>query len=129
MDQPQSHRAPFTIETKKGKAPGTIIFCLSGPFTAREMFGTLTPVALDNMLSFQPTPDTAPTLNILDLTGVPYMDSNGLGRIVGHYARCRGKGIRMIAAGLTPRVLDLFTMCKVDTIIPIAATVEEAEIQ
>jgi ABC-type transporter Mla MlaB component len=119
----------FTIESKPGKAPGTVIFCLTGPFTARDMFGTLAPVTLDNMLSFQSTPgNVPPTLNILDLTGVPYMDSNGLGRIVGHYAHCRGKGIRMIAAGLTPRVLNLFQMCKVDTIIPIAASVEEADI-
>ncbi len=120
---------PFTIERKAGKSPGTVIFRLCGPFTARDMFGTLTPIALHNLLTFQSSPiEEQPTLNIVDLTGVPYMDSMGLGRIVTHLVHCQGKGIRMIAAGLTPRVHELFLMTKVDTVIPTAATVEEIDI-
>ena len=128
--QPQIWQpTPFTIERRQGKAPGTIIFRLSGPFTARDMFGTLTPIALHNILSFQSTQghEDLPTLNILDLTEVPYMDSTGLGRIVSHLVHCRGKGIQMIVAGATPRVLELFRMTKVDTVIPLAATLEEAD--
>jgi hypothetical protein len=121
---------PFTIERKGGKAPGTVIFRLHGPFTARDMFGTLTPIALHDLLSFQSMPgDELPVLNILDLSDVPYMDSTGLGRIVGHYVHCRGKGVRMIAAGASPRMLELFKMTKVESIIPMAATVEEADLQ
>jgi anti-anti-sigma factor len=109
-------------------APGTLIFRLRGPFTARDMFGALAPIALDNMLSLQSTPsDEPPAINILDLTDVPYMDSAGLGRIVRHYVHCRGKGVRMIAAGASPRVLELFKMTKVASIIPLTATVEEAD--
>jgi anti-anti-sigma factor len=131
VSQPQIWKAtPFTIERKEGKASGTLIFCLHGPFTARDMFGTLAPVALHDLLSFQSTPsDEMPVLNILDLSDVPYMDSTGLGRIVGHFVHCRGKGVRMIAAGANPRVIELFRMTKVDSVIPITATVEEAEIQ
>jgi anti-anti-sigma factor len=133
--QPQIWQpTPFTTERKQGKAPGTVIFRLSGPFTARDMFGTLTPIALHNILTFQSSPsnqtlEDPPTLNILDLTAVPYMDSTGLGRIVSHLVHCKGKGIRMIAAGATPRVLELFRMTKVDTVIPLAATLEEADTQ
>jgi anti-anti-sigma factor len=135
MTQQTSHAqiwkaTPFTIERIEGKAAGTVIFRFSGPFTARDMFGTLAPIALNNVLSFQSTPsDQPPVLNILDLTDVPYMDSTGLGRIVSHYVHCRGKGIRMVASGLSPRVLELFTMTKVDSVIPMATTVEEADIQ
>ena len=119
----------FTIERKEGKAPGSVIFRLCGPFTARDMFGTLAPIGLLNILSFQSTPsEELPALNILDLTDVPYMDSTGLGRIVSHYVHCRGKGIRMIVAGASPRVLELFRLTKVDSTIPMAATVEEADI-
>jgi anti-anti-sigma factor len=93
------------------------------------MFGTFGPLALDKMLSFQSTPsDAPPALNILDLTNVPYLDSAGLGRIVRHYVHSRGKGVRMIAAGASPRVLEVFKMTKVDSVIPLTATVEEAEI-
>jgi anti-anti-sigma factor len=68
-------------------------------------------------------------LNILDLTDVPYTDSAGLGRIVRHYVHCRGKGVRMIAAGASPRVLELFKMTKVELVVPLAATVEEADVR
>jgi anti-anti-sigma factor len=121
---------PFTIERKEGKTPGTIIFSLSGPFTARDMFGTLAPIQLNNLLAFQSTPaEEPPTLNIIDLTGVPYMDSTGLGRLVSHYVHCKDKGIRMVAAGATPRVMELFKMTHVDSVLPIVASVEEADTQ
>ncbi|HWB32688.1 MAG TPA: STAS domain-containing protein [Acidobacteriaceae bacterium] len=118
----------FSIERKEGKNSGTLIFRFAGPFTARDMYGHLTPQALQNMLKFQSTPDEQlPLVNILDLAGVPYMDSAGLGMIVTHYVRCQGKGLKMFAAGMTPRVLDLFRMTKVDTIIPIVASVDEVD--
>jgi ABC-type transporter Mla MlaB component len=121
----------FNIERLQGKAPGTVIFRFSGPFTARDMFGSLTPVAVRNIFECESIPGDAPliTMNIFDLTGVPYMDSAGLGMLVSQYVRCHGKGVQMIAAGASPRVLQLFKMTKVDTFIPLAATVEEAEVQ
>jgi anti-anti-sigma factor len=130
MTQPQTWKAnPFTIVREEGKGPGTVIFRLRGPFTARDMYGAVAPVDLDNMMNFQsPQDETPPTLNILDLTDVPYMDSAGLGRIVRHYVHCRGKGIRMIAAGVGPRILELFKITKVDAVIPTTATVAEADL-
>jgi anti-anti-sigma factor len=120
---------PFSIERKEGKAPGTVIFRLCGPFTARDMFGSLTPVALHNMLDFQSTPGEAPpAVNILDLTDVPYMDSTGLGMIVRHYVRCQSKGVRLIAAGVSPRILELLKLTKVEAVFSVTATVEEADI-
>lgn len=119
---------PFKIERKDGKAPSTVIFRLSGPFTVRTMHSTLTPIALENILSFQSTPgEKPPTLNIIDITEVPYMDSSGLGRIVNHHVQCKAKGIRMIVAGASPRVLEMFRMTKVDSALTVAATVDEAE--
>lgn len=118
----------FTIERKEGNAPGTIIFRLSGPFTARDMYGALTPAALRNLFESEPAPgEQPPFMTIFDLTGVPYMDSAGIGMIVSQYVRCQGKGVRMIVAGVTPRVRELLKITKVDTFLPMAATVEEAE--
>jgi len=122
--------SPFSIERKEGKAPGTVIFRLCGPFTARDMYGSLTPLDLQNMLDFQSTPsEQLPALNILDLTEVPYMDSTGLGMIVKHYVRCQGKGIRVIAAGANGRVLELFRLTKMDGVITTTSTVDDADIQ
>jgi anti-anti-sigma factor len=121
--------SPFSIERKAGKAPGTVIFKLCGPFTARDMYGSLTPVDLQNMLDFQSTPsEELPALNILDLTEVPYMDSTGLGMIVKHYVRCQGKGVRMVAAGASERVLELFKLTKMDGVISTSSTVDDADI-
>jgi anti-anti-sigma factor len=116
----------FTIERNQGKTPGTVIFRLSGPFTARDMHGALSPNALRN--TFEAEDGNHPhALHILDLTEVPYMDSAGLGLIVSHYVRCHGRGVRLVAAGVSPRVLQLLEMTKVDGFIPRIGTVEEAD--
>jgi ABC-type transporter Mla MlaB component len=130
MTEPQvSQGTAFNIERKEGKAPSTVIFRLSGPFTARSMYGSLTPLALRDLFNFQSLPgEQAPLVNILDLTRVPYMDSSGLGMIVTHYVHCQGKGIRLILAGVSPRVLELFKMTKVDPPLPTVTTVEEVDI-
>ncbi len=121
-------RSPFSFERKEGKAPGTLIFCFRGPFTARDMFESLPPVALQNLLDFQSVPDEQPpALNILDLTDVPYVDSSGLGMIVRHYVRCQGKDIPFFIAGASSRVLELFKITKVDGFLPLAASVENVE--
>jgi len=130
MSEPQVWKGKaFSMERVEGKAPGTLIFRFSGPFTARDRFGKLTPFALSNMLDFQAVPDEKPpAVNILDLTAVPYMDSTGLGMIMNHYGKCQTKGVRMIVAGSGPRVLELFNMTKVDTVLTMAATVAEADV-
>jgi len=104
------------------------IFHFNGPFTARDMCGSLTPDALSNMLD-PPSAwhDGPPPLNILDITGVPYMDSAGLGIIVRYFVRSRSKGVRLIVAGAGPRIVELFKITKVDGLIPMTATIEEAE--
>ena len=122
--------SPFSIERKEGKAPGTVIFRLCGPFTARDMYGSLTPLDLQNMLDFQSAPsEELPALNILDLTEVPYMDSTGLGMIVRHYVRCQGKGVRVVAAGASERVLELFKLTKMDGVISTSSTVDDADVR
>jgi anti-anti-sigma factor len=120
--------SPFSIERKAGKAPGTAIFRLCGPFTARDMYGLLTPAMLNDMLAFQSeSGEELPVMNILDLTEVPYIDSTGLGMLVRHYVRCQGKGIRLIAVGLNQRVVELLRLTKMDAVLPTCATMEEAD--
>jgi anti-anti-sigma factor len=120
--------SPFTIERGEGKSSATVIFYFHGPFTARDMYGKLTPAALNSLLEFQSAEDHGlPSRNILDLTDVPYMDSTGLGVIVRHYVRCKARRVKIVIVGAEPRVLDLFTLCKLEGLIPAAASIEEAE--
>jgi anti-sigma B factor antagonist len=109
--------APLSIERKEGKLPGTRILVLNGPLTLRNIFELQTELRTDPQ----------PTVFILDLSGVPYMDSAGMGLIINHYVHCQNNGAKMIAAGVSPRVHELFRMTKVDSIIPQAATAESAE--
>jgi anti-anti-sigma factor len=119
---------PFSIERKPGSNPGTVILAFHGPFTTRDAYSCLPTMSLKQVLELEPAPgEDPPTKNILDLTGCPFMDSSGLGIIVAHKVHCNKKGIKVIAAGMTPRVREVFRLTKVDTVVPIATTVELAE--
>ncbi len=109
--------APLSVERQAGKASGTRILRLSGPLTLRNLF------IFQEELRQGLEPQTA----ILDLTGVPYMDSAGMGAIINYYVHCEKNGIKMTVAGVSSRVMELFKLTKVDTVIPLAATAEEAE--
>jgi anti-sigma B factor antagonist len=116
----------FAIERNQGRTPGTVIFRLSGPFTARDMHGALSPNELRNTFESEEG-DARHALHILDLTEVPYMDSAGLGLIVSHYVRCQGRAVRLVLAGVSPRVVQLLEMTKVDEFFPRVGTVEEGD--
>ena len=121
---------PFSIERGPGKAPGTVILRFHGPFTVRDVYTCLPTMELSKMLELEPAPgEEPPVKHILDLAECTFMDSSGLGMIATHYVRCQKKGVKMIAAGLCPRVRQVFSITKMDTVIPMAATVEEAEAQ
>jgi anti-sigma B factor antagonist len=117
----------FSVERIEGQAPRTMIFHIKGPFNARDMYGSMKQVALGNIFDLKPAPGTLPPLmHIFNLTEVPQMDSSGLGLIVSHFIRCRGKGVRLVVVGASPNVLQLFKFTKVDSLLPLAATLEEA---
>ena len=120
--------APFKIERAAGKKPGTVILRFCGPFTVRDAYTVLPPAVLTKILELEPEEgEEPPVKNILDMTACPFIDSSGLGIIVTHYVRCQKKGIKLVAAALTPKVREVFRLTKVDTIIPIATSMELAE--
>ena len=120
--------APFSIERKRGKAPGTVILCVSGPLTVRDVYTALSPAELNNVIDRPAEPGEEPPVKyILDLTNCPYMDSSGLGMVATQYVRCRRNGIKMIAVGASPRVREVLKITKMDSVIPMVATMEEAE--
>jgi len=119
--------ATFAIERIEGQAARTLIYRITGPFNARDMYGSMKQVSLGNIFDFKPGPGAEfPLLHVFDISEVPQMDSSALGMIVSHYISCRGKGIRVIAVGPNPNVVQLFKFTKVDTLIPTAPTLEEA---
>jgi anti-sigma B factor antagonist len=108
---------PLTIDRREGRNPGTRVFCLSGPLTLRNLFE----------LQSELRGSALPALTVIDLTAVPYMDSAGMGLVMNHYVRCQTKGAKLIVAGANSRVMDLFKVTKVDTVLPLVSTLEDAE--
>ena len=52
--------APFKIERKRGKTPGTVILSLSGPFTVRDVYSVLPTMELNKMLDLPSEPGEDP---------------------------------------------------------------------
>lgn len=108
----------FTIERATTETQATV-FRFSGPFTARDMYSTMSPDAFRDILESAPDGEH-PAAYIFDLTEVPYMDSHGLGTLVRQYVRCQSKGIRLSITGMSPRVQELFRLTKMESVLPIA---------
>jgi anti-sigma B factor antagonist len=63
---------------------------------------------------------------VIDLSGVPFVDSAGLGALVGFIRRVRDHGGFVVLACNRPTLVRVLRMTGVDRIVPIAATVDKA---
>lgn len=70
--------------------------------------------------------DRAPGRVIVDLSGIAYMDSSGVGTLVEMKRRLERNGGRLILAALQPRVRSVFEITRLDKFFTIADSVEEA---
>src|SRR5580658_976847 len=108
--------APMTFTQRPGSRDGIEILSLSGPFT------------LGNMCQFQRTlQEIRPPYLIVDIAQVPYMDAAGLGLLVNFYVAAQKNGRKMAVVGATQRIMALFEMTKVDSLLQLYPTVDEAE--
>jgi anti-sigma B factor antagonist len=106
----------MTFTQRPGSREGVEILSLSGPFTLGNMF------RLQRALQ-----DMKPTYLIFDIAQVPYMDSAGLGLLVNFYVAAQKNGRKMAVAGVTHRIMALFELTKVDSLLKVYPTVEDAE--
>jgi anti-sigma B factor antagonist len=63
---------------------------------------------------------------ILDLSGVPYLDSSGLGSLVSACTSAAKAGRRIALAGVNHRVLKVFEITKVEQIFLMFPTLSDA---
>ena len=68
----------------------------------------------------------APTL-VIDMSHVRYVDSSGLGVLIGIYASCERTNRHLLLAGLNDRIWDLFRICKIEGVFHRYSTVADAE--
>ena len=94
---------PLVVERVFPDAAGQGVLALKGPLTS------------DTLASFQNAirRETTPTL-ILDLSQVPYIDSSGLGSLVGVYVSSHKAGQQVVLTGLNERVAHLFEVTRLE---------------
>jgi anti-sigma B factor antagonist len=109
------HELKIEIEDTPG---GVRIFRIAGPLT------------LNNLFEFQDAARAGTdSAIVIDLSGVPYMDSAGLGAVLGIMASCQRKGRGFGTAAVPDRLRTLFKVTGVDGLIPTFDSVESAERQ
>jgi|SRR5581483_11876867 len=67
------------------------------------------------------------TVLIIDMTRLRYVDSSGLGVLIGVYVSLERNCRRLLLAGVNDRIWDLFRICKVDDVFTRYPTVSQAE--
>jgi len=94
---------PLHIEDLSGMPAGERVLRLSGP------------ILISNFFEFQALVrgSSAPIL-ILDLTQVPYIDSAGIGTLVGAYVNHQKDGRRLALVGVTVRVRNTMQVTRVE---------------
>jgi anti-sigma B factor antagonist len=106
---------PLTIERLEGTPEKQGVLRLKGPLT------------MENIMPFQnAVRREGATTIILDLSGVPYVDSFGLGSLVSAFVSCQKAGRRVVLSGVNERVLKLFEITRVQSLFPIFVNLSEA---
>jgi anti-anti-sigma factor len=108
---------PLEIEHVEGPADASIL----------RLHG---PLLLGNFFSFQSMvrADSA-NLLILDLADVPYIDSAGIGCLVGAHVSREHSGRKLVVAGASERLINSLKATKVDQLFQFAPDVEQAKAQ
>ena len=106
---------PLQIERVDDADGGSTVFRLHGP------------LLLGNFFSFQSMvrSDQA-NLLIVDVADVPYIDSAGIGCLVGAHVSREHAGRRLVIVGASERLLNMLKATKVDQLFQFASTDEEA---
>jgi anti-sigma B factor antagonist len=96
-------QAPLTIEEVPSSKDGTRVLRLTGPITLANLFDFQAKVRANTSRAL-----------ILDMTGVPYVDSAGIGALVGaHVSHSKDKRSLAIV-GMSDRVISTLSMTRVD---------------
>ncbi len=108
---------PLEID-KIEKGPGTTVLRLHGPLLLGNFFPLQTMVRADNS-----------DLLIVDVADMPYIDSAGIGCLVGAHVSRENSGRKLVLVGANERLLTSLKVTKVEQLFTLAANVEQAMAQ
>jgi len=104
------------IQRTAGSANDVTIFTLGGPLTISTLFDFQTAIRQPDLKS-----------TIIDFSGVPYIDSAGLGIVLSHWAHTQRTGVKFATVAISDRVKVLLEMTGVANLLPSYPTVADAE--
>lgn len=104
------------IVRESGATGSTAILRLKGPLTLTTLF------LLQEKLREIPNSDT-----VIDVSDAPYIDSAGLGIILSHWSHTQRTGHKFALTGVSPRIEVLLEITKVNTLLPMFKTAEDAD--
>lgn len=93
----------LTIEDLPSAGNGQRILRLTGPLVLNSFFAFQTMVREDQSSAL-----------VLDFSGVPYIDSAGIGALVGAYVHRQKDGRRLLLVGVAQRVRTALQVTKVE---------------
>lgn len=106
---------PLEIERVDDAGGASVVFRLHGP------------LLLGNFFSFQSmVRNDQSKLLIVDVADVPYIDSAGIGCLVGAHVSRENSGRKLIIVGASERLLGSLKVTKVDQLFTFANTAEDA---
>src|SRR5712672_308673 len=105
---------PFKIEVVRTEE-GERTLRLSGPFTLSSIFDFQSVTRSDDS-----------SITIIDLAGVPYMDSAALGSLMGLHSSCQKLSEKYALVGVPDRLRTLFAVAGVENILITYPSVREA---
>jgi anti-sigma B factor antagonist len=105
---------PLEID-KIEKGPGATVLRLHGPLLLGNFFPLQTMVRADNS-----------ELLIIDVSDMPYIDSAGIGCLVGAHVSRQNSGRKLVLVGANERLLTSLKVTKVEQLFTIAPSVEQA---
>jgi anti-anti-sigma factor len=106
----------LTLQMRDGARPGEKVMVLEGVLNSETATGFR-----DSVRS------GAPGTLVVDMSRVRYVDSSGLGVLIGAYVTFERDCRRLLLAGINDRIWDLFRMCKIEDVFTRYATVDDAE--
>jgi anti-anti-sigma factor len=106
----------LNLEAKDGAAPGQRVLVMNGALTISTLFSFQEFAHADNSQSL-----------ILDLSGVAYIDSAGLGSLISAHVSRERQNRKIALAGVNERVKMMMTVSGVDQLFRLYSNVSEAE--
>jgi anti-sigma B factor antagonist len=86
------------------------------------------PITLSNLFEFQDTVRAGTSRALmLDMSGVPYVDSAGIGVLVGAYVSRQKNGRILAVVGVTDRVRTTLNITQVEKLLQFYGSISEAQ--